>query len=141
MLAVIAAAGPARRALASLPPWVRRSALSASEPGIIVRNDWPEHWETTLAALGGSRLTPNDVFFVRSHFGPPDVDLAGWRLEVGGLVKTPLALTLAELRAMPAVQEEITLECAGNGRGLYQLPSTSGTQWGRERWAPRAGEG
>src|SRR5258705_7680797 len=130
LLAAIAGAGPGAVALASLPPWVV-SALAAGEPGVIVRNDWPEHWETTLAALGESRLTPNDVFFVRSHFTLPDIDVAAWRLEVDGLVQTPFKLSLAEVRAMPAVEADITLECAGNGRGLYQLPSTSGTQWGR----------
>ena len=132
------AAGPGAAALASLPPWAR-AAIAAAEPGVIVRNDWPEHWETSLAALGRAWLTPNDVFFVRSHFIPPDVDAATWRLEVAGLVETPLALSLAELRALPAVEDAITLECAGNGRGLFRLPSTSGTQWergavGTARW-------
>ena len=74
------AAGPGAAALASLPPWAR-AALAAAEPGVIVRNDWPEHWETSLAALGRAWLTPNDVFFVRSHFIPPDVDAATWRLD------------------------------------------------------------
>ncbi len=129
-LAAVAGAGPASVALASLPPWVR-SAFAAGDSGIIIRNDWPEHWETTLASLGRDWLTPNDVFFVRSHFTPPDVDLASWRLGLSGLVTTPLKFSLAELRAMPAVEEAITLECAGNGRGLYHLPNTSGTQWER----------
>lgn len=129
-LATVAGAGPGALALASLPPWAS-AALAEEAPGIIVRNDWPEHWETSLASLGRSWLTPNDVFFVRSHFTPPDVDLARWRLEITGLVSTPLQLSLAELRTLPAVEAAITLECAGNGRGLYQLPNTSGTQWER----------
>src|SRR5947199_5330992 len=112
-LATLAGAGPGAL-VASLPPWVR-AALASEPPGVIVRNDWPEHWETSLAALGRAWLTPNDVFFVRSHFIPPDVDAATWRLEVAGLVETPLALSLAELRALPAVEDAITLECAGNG--------------------------
>ncbi|HEY6196000.1 MAG TPA: sulfite oxidase [Candidatus Eisenbacteria bacterium] len=137
-LATLAAAGPGAAALASLPPWAR-AVLAAADPGIFVRNDWPEHWETSLAALGGSWVTPTDVFFVRSHFVPPDVDAASWRLEIAGLVETPLAFALADLRGMPAVDAPITLECAGNGRGLFRLPSTSGTQWergavGTARW-------
>src|SRR5213593_2346124 len=113
-LTALAAAGPGTMALASLPLWAR-GALAAEPPGVIVRNDWPEHWETTLAALGSAWLTPNDVFFVRSHFLPPDVDVASWRLELTGLVTTTLAFSLAELRALPAVEQVITLECAGNG--------------------------
>src|SRR5439155_16150729 len=107
-LATLAGAGPGAL-VASLPPWVR-AALASEPPGIIVRNDWPEHWETSLAALGREWLTANDVFFVRSHFTPADVDPARWRLEITGLVTTPLELSLAELRALPAVEQAITLE-------------------------------
>src|SRR5258705_154456 len=35
------------------------------------------------------------------------------------------------VRALPPVEATHTLECAGNGRGLFKLPSTSGTQWER----------
>ena len=129
-LAALAGAGPGAMASAALPPWAR-AALAGEIPGIVVRNDWPEHWETSLAALGRSWVTPNDVFFVRSHFTLPDVDLASWQLEITGLVTTPLKLSLAELRTLPAVEQAITLECAGNGRGLSHLASTSGTQWER----------
>ena len=37
-------------------------------------------------------------------------------LEIGGAVEHPLTLTLDDLRAMPAVERTVTLECAGNGR-------------------------
>jgi DMSO/TMAO reductase YedYZ molybdopterin-dependent catalytic subunit len=49
---------------------------------------------------------------------------------VAGRVKTPLSLNLADLRAMSAVEMACVLECAGNGRSGFALPSTSGTQWG-----------
>ncbi len=118
--------------LSILPPWARSTALAASGPaGLIERNEWPEHWETTLEALGENFLTSNDVFFVRSHFRAPLIDASTYRLEVSGLVQNPLSLTFAELRAMPPSGGVHTLECAGNGRGLYKLPNTSGTQWER----------
>jgi DMSO/TMAO reductase YedYZ molybdopterin-dependent catalytic subunit len=50
---------------------------------------------------------------------------------VTGLVRTPLTLSLADLRAMQAAEGVHTLECAGNGRRLYALANTSGTQWER----------
>ena len=31
---------------------------------------------------------------------------------------------------MPKVRRLVTIECAGNGRGRFELPSTSGVQWG-----------
>jgi len=98
---------------------------------LIERNAWPEHYETTLPALGKSWITRNDRFFVRSHLPAPIVDPATYRLEVAGLVATPLSLSLADIKAIPSMEAAVTLECAGNGRGLFKLANTSGTQWER----------
>src|SRR4029077_2929507 len=114
-------------ALPAFPAWAKTT--KDTPPELIVRNTWPEHYETTVEALGRTPLTRNDRFFVRSHFPVPDVDVKTWRLEVSGLVRQPLRLTLDELKRLPQVEVAHTLECAGNGRGLYHLPSTSGTQW------------
>ena len=124
-------------ALRAAPEWAR---LEITEPELIVRNTWPEHWETTVATLGLEFYTRNRRFFVRSHFPAPAIDASSWRLEVSGLVERPLSLSLAELRKLPQADAVHTLECAGNGRGLFRLPSTSGTQWergavGNARWA------
>src|SRR5438132_62071 len=131
-LTLIARGGAASAALGTLPAWTSRAVAAVTPPAeLLVRNAWPEHYETTLEALGHSWLTRTDRFFVRSHLPAPDVDPKTWRLEVAGLVRTPLTLTLAELKAMRQLEATYTLECAGNGRGLMNLPSTSGTQWGR----------
>jgi DMSO/TMAO reductase YedYZ molybdopterin-dependent catalytic subunit len=130
-LAALARAGFGSAALAALPPWTRSALAAAAPPDLIVRNDRPEHYETTLDALGRSWITRNDRFFVRSHLSVPRIDATDWRLQVSGLVSTPSSLTLAELKALPQVEAVHTLECAGNGRGLFRLPSTSGTQWER----------
>ncbi len=75
-------------------------------------------------------LTPTDVFFVRSHFGPPARDLSR-RLGVDGLVKTPLSLAPDELRAkFKATTVTAVLQCAGNGRALH-FPRVPGVQWGQ----------
>jgi len=135
-LVALARLGAASAAFGALPAWAR-SALAAG-PGaaptpadLIVRNDWPEHWETAVGVLANAWLTPNDRFFVRSHFPVPTIDSGAWRLEVAGLVRTPLSFTLDEVGAMPKIDAVTVLECAGNGRGLMKLPNTSGTQWGR----------
>jgi len=134
-LALVARAGAGAALIASLPPWARaaRAAQAASShaPTLIERNAYPEHWETTVGALDGSTNTPRERFFVRSHFGAPTIDANDWRLEVTGLVRTPLSLTLAELRAMEPAAQSCVIECAGNGRGLFHLPNTAGTQWQR----------
>ncbi len=130
-LAAMSRAGLGGAALASLPPWARAALAGDLPTGYIVRNDRPEHWETTLEALGRAWITPNDRFFVRSHLSTPRIEIADWRLEVTGLVRTPLSLSIADLDALPQAEGVHTLECAGNGRGLFRLPSTSGTQWER----------
>jgi DMSO/TMAO reductase YedYZ molybdopterin-dependent catalytic subunit len=72
-------------------------------------------------------ITPTDLHYVRSNFDVPDHD---GTLTVGGAVDSPLTLTLDELRAMPAVEQAVTLECAGNGR-LDTRPLPAGEPWGR----------
>ena len=44
--------------------------------------------------------------------------------------ENPTTLTLDDLRAMPAVERVVTLECAGNGR-LRQTPLPVGEPWGK----------
>src|SRR5689334_22905179 len=61
-------------------------------------------------------ITPVEHFFVRCHTLTPKVDAATWQLEIGGLVNTPLKLTLADLKKLPIVTMAGVLECAGNGR-------------------------
>ena len=48
-------------------------------------------------------VTPAGMHFLLSHFDVPFVASAeDWRLEVGGRVRTPLSLSLAEMRQFPA---------------------------------------
>jgi sulfane dehydrogenase subunit SoxC len=61
-------------------------------------------------------LTPVGLHYLLIHYDIPAVDDASWRLSVGGAVGRPLELSLAEVRARPAVTRTVTLECAGNGR-------------------------
>jgi DMSO/TMAO reductase YedYZ molybdopterin-dependent catalytic subunit len=44
---------------------------------------------------------------------PVEVDAESFRLRIAGAVEKPLSLSLEQLRALPAVREEITLECPG----------------------------
>ena len=63
---------------------------------------------------------------MRSNFAVPAHD---GTLEIGGAVESPITLTLDDLRAMPAVERAVTLECAGNGR-LAMRPLPTGEPWG-----------
>ncbi len=65
-------------------------------------------------------ITPVGLHYLLVHYDIPAVDPAAWRLEVGGAVERRLSLSLADLRAMPAVTRPVTMECAGNGRALLE---------------------
>jgi sulfite oxidase len=95
---------------------------------LIIRNARPLDAESPIEALRTFE-TRNDLFFVRSHHLPPAEATAPWTLAIDGDVKSPLTLSLDELRRMRAVRQSATLECAGNGRGRFTLPATSGVQW------------
>jgi DMSO/TMAO reductase YedYZ molybdopterin-dependent catalytic subunit len=70
-------------------------------------------------------LTPLGLHYLLVHYDVPAVDAAGWRLRVGGRVARELTLSLAELRARPAVTLAVTMECAGNGRALLEPRAVS----------------
>jgi DMSO/TMAO reductase YedYZ molybdopterin-dependent catalytic subunit len=78
-------------------------------------------------------LTPNAEFFVFHQTTVPSVDVANWRLEIGGLVERPATLTMAELTDIAGTRQELefTLECAGN----LQRPEIMNGQIGNARWS------
>src|SRR5439155_13380106 len=43
-------------------------------------------------------ITPVGLHYLLIHFDIPAIDAGAWRLEVGGLVARPLALSLVELK-------------------------------------------
>ena len=93
-----------------------------------MRNEDPLNCETRISELNGRTVTPNELFYIRSHFAAPKIESSSWRLDVGGLVDRPLRLSLDELEKMPADVETVTLECAGNGRAFLE-PKAPGEQW------------
>jgi DMSO/TMAO reductase YedYZ molybdopterin-dependent catalytic subunit len=99
---------------------------------LIVHVSRPFNAETPVREFT-SWLTPNERFFVRSHFGPPNpeqVDAASWRLNVAGLADRPLNLQLADLKQFQAVTITAVLQCSGNGRSFHH-PKAPGVQWRR----------
>ncbi len=77
-----------------------------------------------------SWVTPNDKFFSIAHFDRPTIDANAWKLEIDGLVKKPLSLSLADLKARPRQEVIFTLECSGN----HGFPFFTGGI-GNARWA------
>ncbi len=77
-----------------------------------------------------SWITPNEKFFAITHFNLPEIDASKWKLEVGGLVKKPMELTLADIKARQRQEVTFTMECSGN----HGLPFFNGGI-GNARWA------
>ncbi len=73
-------------------------------------------------------VTPAGLHYLLIHYDIPDVDPASWRLSVDGAVRTPLSLSLDDLRARPRTTLAVTLECAGNGRALLE-PHVESQPW------------
>src|SRR3954451_3088154 len=99
--------------------------LEASRAALQMINPAPYNAEAPPAALRGD-VTPTEQHYVRSNFAVPDHD---GTLEIGGAVGAPTTLTLDDLRALPARDLTVTLECAGNGR-LDMRPLPTGEPWG-----------
>jgi DMSO/TMAO reductase YedYZ molybdopterin-dependent catalytic subunit len=64
-------------------------------------------------------FTSNDDFYVIQHYGQPEIDSAGYQLQVTGLVQRELKLSLAQLRERPVVEIDAGFECGGNSGRLF----------------------
>ena len=100
---------------------------------VIVHGEEPFNAETCPAALAEGAVTATDAFYVRGHGAVPEVDPAGWRLHVHGLVERDLDLSLVTLHeAFREREVTATLQCAGNRRaGLMAIRDIPGeAPWG-----------
>jgi DMSO/TMAO reductase YedYZ molybdopterin-dependent catalytic subunit len=65
-------------------------------------------------------VTPVGLHYLLNHFDVPLIADDGWRLAIAGKVKHPMALSITDLKELPARTLRVTMECAGNGRGLLR---------------------
>ena len=71
-------------------------------------------------------ITPSDQFFFIQHFDRPEIDASQYRLKLTGMVRRVTELSLADLKAMPAVDVVNGYECSGNSAGVVQGLSSNG---------------
>ena len=74
-------------------------------------------------------ITPADQVFNVQHYGIPEVDPADFELEVTGLVKRPIKLTLEALRKRARRTAHMTLECSGNGSSKGFMNAVYNGRW------------
>ena len=87
----------------------------------------PLNAESPIAALA-EPVTPTALHYVRTNFPIPSIDRLAYALTVTGAVSAPRTFSWDALRALPAHELTVTMECAGNDRlGLTPLPA--GEPW------------
>lgn len=112
--------------------------VAGKDASLIVREEKPIVLETPLELLDKERVTPNKALFVRNNQDLPGANtlqapsVAGWKIDVVGLVDQLRSITVEELLAMPQVEHEMVLQCSGNSRSLMsKAAKISGTSWDR----------
>ena len=109
-----------RRVLTAVP--IAIGAVSLGALGLRLLPDWYKAiFQAPESGIRGisPAVTPVQNFYVVSKNlgGDPVVDGQTWRLRVGGLVDRSLTLSLGELRALPSIEEYVTLACISNNVG------------------------
>ena len=108
-------------------PWLDQPGANPS--GGVVENLQP--WENL-----GSFMTPNEKFFRVSHYDKPVIDEKKWNLEITGLVRKPMALTLVDVKARPRQEIVYTIECGGNHGFPWFTSGIGNARWGGTPLAP-----
>ena len=76
-------------------------------------------------------ITPNGLFFSRSHGGTAHIDPKEYRLMIHGLVEKPIVLTLDQLKRYPSVTRTHFIECPANGGQEWRGPQFNSLQFSK----------
>jgi sulfite oxidase len=110
--------------------------IAGKDKRLIVHKAAPLEIETPLDLLGAHPLTPQEILFVRNNQQPSwaltlkPAEAKNWTLEVAGLIEYPRTITLSSLAQLPQVEQEMVLQCSGNGRALFSKAAPAkGSPW------------
>ncbi len=87
---------------------------------------FPEGLESTVVGVTPLRTPVPDFYRIDTALFLPQLDVAGWQLQVDGLVEEPFTIGWAELVAMPLIERDVTLTCVSNEIGG---PYCGSTRW------------
>jgi len=123
--------GLSAAALAGISPSL--FAAAADDDGELVPFIDPQPIDPKRAMLKWEELrdwiTPEKQFFAVSHYGAGKVNLADWKLKIGGHVEKPVDLSLDQIKARPATTFAATLECSGNGSTAGFMGAVGNARW------------
>ncbi|KAG8166683.1 hypothetical protein KVR01_002372 [Diaporthe batatas] len=105
--------------VASIPDISWNYVLEEKSKDMIHVLQFPYNGEPPRDRLVENPITSNADFFVRNHGGVPEIDADRYTLEIGGFVKEPKRITLAELQnedLFPRKTMTVSLQCSGTRR-------------------------
>jgi|GEM_PF-5581221 len=70
-----------------------------------------------LTVRSNEEITPNDQFFKLSIGPTPRINASDYILRVDGLVKQPFELNYTEIKELPRISEDVTLDCVTGRSG------------------------
>jgi DMSO/TMAO reductase YedYZ molybdopterin-dependent catalytic subunit len=59
-------------------------------------------------------ITPNEQFYLVSHYGNPEIDASKFKLSLTGMFSKPMELTLDDLKKRPKFEQIVGWECGGS---------------------------
>jgi len=83
---------------------------------------------TPLAELNGI-ITPNGLFFTRTHNGVANIDPNKHRLMIHGMIEKPIVLTMDDIKKYPSESVIHFLECPSNGAAEWKAPQFNSLQF------------
>jgi DMSO/TMAO reductase YedYZ molybdopterin-dependent catalytic subunit len=110
--------------------------IAGKDRRLIVYNAKVGEIETPLELLRDHRITPKELLFVRNNQVFPGSltlkpgNLAGWKIELTGLVHAPRTINASELERLEQVEQELVLQCSGNSRSRFaRAVKPDGVPW------------
>lgn len=99
-------------------------------PNLLVLSQKPFNAETPLPILAKEFITPNDLFYVRSHLPTPDVEPSDYELEIQGAADEVLVIDLKRLKSFPKYEITAAIQCGGNRRSeMNAVKPLKGLGW------------
>ena len=100
-------------------------------PNLSVLSSKPCNAETPLSMLAEKFLTPNELFYVRSHLPTPQINDEEYELEIGGIgLSDDVILSLQDLKKFPQHTVTAAIQCGGNRRSeMNDIKPLKGLNW------------
>jgi DMSO/TMAO reductase YedYZ molybdopterin-dependent catalytic subunit len=101
--------------------------IQSSDPLLPVDSPAAEVLAARIAPAPGTRseiTSIEDFYRIDINTRKPNLDPESWRLELGGLVNSPLSLTIDEIIDMPSISYYHTLSCISNRIGGDLISTT-----------------